>query len=93
MGFQFSPLPQQNGSQSWAKDELSTVFGLFVSILDGLDVSMFCELFVHCRLEFSLMHQQKKNVRPANRVRVKTPGVRPARPVRLVRLYSPFIAL
>ena len=38
-------------------------------------------------------HQQKKNVRPANRVRVRTPGVRPARPVRLVRLYSPFIAL
>ena len=39
------------------------------------------------------VHQQKKNVRPANRVRVRTPGVRPARPVRLVRLYSPFIAL
>ena len=38
-------------------------------------------------------HQQKKNVRPANCVRVRTPGVRPARPVRLVRLNSPFIAL
>ena len=28
---------------------------LFVSFLDGLDVSLFCELFVHCRLGFSLM--------------------------------------
>ena len=40
-----------------------------------------------------IVHQQKKNVRPANRVRVRTPGVRPARPVRLVRLNSPFTAL
>ena len=38
-------------------------------------------------------HQQRENVRLANRVRVRTPGLRPARPVRLVRLNSPFIAL
>ena len=29
-------------------------------------------------------HKQKKNVRPANRICIRTPGVSPARPVRLV---------
>ena len=38
-------------------------------------------------------HQQKKNMRPANGVRVRTPGVCPARPICLVRLNSLSIAL
>ena len=36
---------------------------------------------------------KKKSLRPANRVHVRTPSVHPARPIRLVRLNSPFIAL
>ena len=46
---------------------------------------------VHVRRMASTSGEWRPN--PANGVRVRMPGVRPARPVRLVRLNSPFIAL
>ena len=49
---------------------------------------------VGLRLCFMPFIHQHKKIRPlGNRMRVRTPGVRPAHPIRLVRLYSPFITL